>query len=209
MLAAVNEADPPDDPAFDRLLAEAWGAFRNADPEVGIRAAKAALERQPRHGEAWYVLGACHERAGRLGKADRCFHRAAHVHIAPQSMPYRIAWPRFCALVERTAQGLPPALSRAFGEVTLVLADYAEPDLLDGFDERELLGVFTGPTRADRSPAAEHPELTSRVHVFRRAHEHSCSTREELEAEIRSTVIHEFGHYLGYGEDELEQLGWG
>jgi predicted Zn-dependent protease with MMP-like domain len=34
-------------------------------------------------------------------------------------------------------------------------------------------------------------------------------TREELEAEVRSTLWHEFGHYLGYDEDDLEKLGLG
>ena len=199
--------DDVPDPALAGHIDRAWQAYRRADPEAGVLAARAALALESRSGAVWQVLGACHERAGRLGRADRCFHRAAHAHLDPQAIPYRVTWARFCALVERTAAGLPPTLARAFGEVTLVLADYAELDLLEGFEERELLGVFTGPTRAERSP--DQPEITSRVYLFRRAHEHSCSTREEFEAEVSSTLIHEFGHYLGYGEDELEQLGWG
>jgi len=205
-------ADQPGDDvdaAVATQVTKAWNAFRLGDAEAGIAAARAGLVVNARHGALWHVLGACHERAGRLGRADRCFHRAAHAHDQPQAMPYRITWSRFCALVERTATSLPAPLAAAFGEVTLVLADYADATLLDDEDERELLGVFTGPTRAERSPAATDMELTPRVHLFRRAHEHSCSTREEFTAEVRSTVIHEFGHYLGYDEDELENLGWG
>jgi predicted Zn-dependent protease with MMP-like domain len=206
--ARSDEPAGSDDPVAAQVT-KAWDAYRLADPEAGIAAAKAALAQESRHGGAWYVMGACHERAGRFGRADRCFHRAAHVNVEPQAMPYRIAWPRFCALVERSAAALPPALGKALGEVTLVLADYAEPALLEEFEERELLGLFTGPTRAERSPTADGADLPPQVHLFRRAHEHTCSTREELETEVRSTLIHEFGHYLGYGEDELEKLGWG
>lgn len=206
---ADQSGDGEDDPVVAKLLVQAWEAYRAADPEAGIVAAKSALARDARHGGVWYVMGACHERAGRLGRADRCFHRAAHAHVEPQVMPYRIAWPRFCALIERSAAALPAELGQAFGEVTMVLADYPDVELMEGFEERELLGMFMGPTRAERSAAADQPELTPRVLLFRRAHEHTCSTREEFAAEVRSTLIHEFGHYLGFGEDELEKLGWG
>jgi predicted Zn-dependent protease with MMP-like domain len=198
----------PGDEAVEAHVAAAWAACRRGDPEAGIIAAQSALALAPRHGEVWYALAVCHERAGRLGRADRCFHRAAHAHSEPQSMPYRITWIRFCALVERSAAALPEKLAAAFGEVTLVLADYPDPDVLADVDERELLGLFVGAVRAERSPGSEQPGLPPQIHLYRRAHEHACSTREELAAEVRSTLIHELGHYLGYGEEDLEALGW-
>lgn len=197
--------------ADDRLgghLAAAWGAYRAARPAQGIVEARAALALAPRHGEAWYVLAACLERADRLGEADRCFHRAAQAATEPQAPPYRVSWRRFRGLVDDAVAALPDRLRAAFGEVTLVVADYAEPGLLtDHPDEVELLGLFTGAPRGERFAAESAMDPTPCIHLWRRAHEHECSAREELAAEVRRTLFHEFGHYLGYDEDGLEALG--
>ncbi|HLB25790.1 MAG TPA: metallopeptidase family protein [Nitrospirota bacterium] len=34
----------------------------------------------------------------------------------------------------------------------------------------------------------------------------ACDTEEELEDEVRITVMHEIGHYFGLTDDELEEL---
>jgi predicted Zn-dependent protease with MMP-like domain len=84
-----------------------------------------------------------------------------------------------------------------------VLADYADPTLLEGFADAELLGLFIGPERADR-PGSEFPP---RIILFRRAHEHSCREADEFAHEVKRTLWHEFGHYLGYGEEGIGKLG--
>jgi predicted Zn-dependent protease with MMP-like domain len=33
--------------------------------------------------------------------------------------------------------------------------------------------------------------------------------QEELEEQVRITVIHEIAHYFGFNEDRIEELGWG
>jgi len=195
--------------ADDRLgghLAEGWAAYRVGDTSAGVAAARAALETSPRHGEAWYLLAVHHERAGRTGQADRCFMRAARATVEPQAPPYRVAWPRFQAMVVEAAAALPPRLRAGFDEVTLVLADYAEPELLDELTDIELLGLFSGIPRSERDSGGI-PDLTPRIHLFRRAHEHHCGSRPEMAAEVRRTLFHEFGHYLGYDEDDLTAMG--
>ena len=37
----------------------------------------------------------------------------------------------------------------------------------------------------------------------------SCSSRTEAEHEIKVTLWHEIGHYLGMSEDDLHRLGYG
>ncbi len=89
-----------------------------------------------------------------------------------------------------------------------MLADYAEPALLEGFDEPELLGLFAGSERGDLAEAGE-PAVSPRIYLFRRAHEHQCSSRREFDAEVKQTLYHELGHYLGYDEEQLDELGRG
>lgn len=200
----------PDADADDRLgghLAAAWAAYRAGETADGLREARAAVALAPRHGEAWYALALHLERRGRTGQADRCFVRAARAAIEPQAPPYRIPFARFRALVDAAAADLPPRLRAGLGEVGLVIADYAEPELLAGMDDIELLGLFTGTPRPERSSASAEPDPTPRIHLFRRAHEHHCGSRAEMAAEVRRTLFHEFGHYLGYDEDDLTAMG--
>jgi predicted Zn-dependent protease with MMP-like domain len=192
----------------DELIATAWRAYRNADAMAAVAAARAAVAEAPKSGAAWYALGCCLERAGALSQADRCFRFAARTSDDPQPPPYRVSWRRFEQLAERTRENLPAKLRSAFAEVTLILADYAEPSLLIEAEEPELLGLFVGHERGDRMEVDE-PDPSPCIYIFRRAHEHSCSTRDDFAAQVRMTIHHEFGHYLGYDEEGLEQMGLG
>jgi predicted Zn-dependent protease with MMP-like domain len=45
------------------------------------------------------------------------------------------------------------------------------------------------------------------MYLFHRNLERAATTREELEEEIRITVLHEIGHHLGWDEKDLEERG--
>lgn len=194
---------------FEQALAEAWGTFRSGDCERGLTAVKQACIERPRHGEAWYLRGLLLERQGRLGAADRCFHRAAIAGEEPQAPPFRIPWRRFVAVVEEVAAGLPEALRDALGECSVEVHDYPTPEVLEDLDADEPLGLFIGSPRGERIDAEASAQITPRILLFRRAHEHACSSAAELVGQVRVTLIHELGHYLGHDEDQVEELGWG
>jgi predicted Zn-dependent protease with MMP-like domain len=189
-------------------LRSAWDAFRGGRIQPGIAAARTVVADRPRHGEGWYVLGLCLERSGRYGEADRCFQRAARAPEAPQTAPFRVSLRRFRTLVEVATASLPSELRAVLDEVTVVLADHPDDEASSGPHEHELLGLFEGAPRSERQDAEATATISPRIHLFRRAHEHACGSMQDLAAEIRSTLIHELGHYLGYDEDELERLGW-
>ena len=203
----IPDSDADADDRLGGHLAAAWTAYRAADLGTGLREARAAVALAPRNGEAWYLLAMHLERSGRTGQSDRCFMRAARANVDPQDPPYRVPFARFRALVAAAAADLPPRLRTGFDEVSLVIADYAEPELLADRDDVELLGLFTGTPRPERSTGADFLGLTPSIHLFRRAHEHHCGSRAELAAEVRRTLFHEFGHYLGYDEDDLTAMG--
>jgi predicted Zn-dependent protease with MMP-like domain len=50
--------------------------------------------------------------------------------------------------------------------------------------------------------------LPDRIVVFRRSHLDLGLDRDELEDEIRTTVLHEIAHHLGIDDDRLHELGW-
>jgi predicted Zn-dependent protease with MMP-like domain len=72
---------------------------------------------------------------------------------------------------------------------------------------RDLLGLFVGIPRV--APGAHEQTVPNLIILFQRPIEESCSTKEELKSEIKKTLRHEIGHYLGMDERELEKLGYG
>ena len=45
------------------------------------------------------------------------------------------------------------------------------------------------------------------VYIYKRNLERTCDTREDLVEEVRITLLHELGHFLGLDEDDMERLG--
>lgn len=107
--------------------------------------------------------------------------------------------------VERVLAQLPEAVRDAALECFVSYEDAAdEPDetLAD------LLGLFEGFSRLDPEPSG--PSEMPRVRIFLDnlwlyAEEDERTYRDE----VRITYLHELGHYLGWGEDEVEALGLG
>ena len=60
--------------------------------------------------------------------------------------------------------------------------------------------------RLDRGGSASG-STPSTIHIFRRNIEHFVGERQEMVDELRVTLLHEVGHYLGMDEEELEALG--
>ena len=36
-----------------------------------------------------------------------------------------------------------------------------------------------------------------------------CGTWEDVVREVRTTLLHEVGHYMGFDEEDLEEMGYG
>jgi predicted Zn-dependent protease with MMP-like domain len=204
----ADEAASEADARIADGLAIIWEAYRLDEIPRATAAAQALVKDQPTHGEAWFWLGCCLERSGDYRAADKAFLRGTRAKVEPQHAPFRVSWRHFQAAVEAAGDALPEKLKAALEEVSLVLADYAEPVLLEGFDEPELMGLFVGPERGDLLEGGA-PNLSPRIYVFRRSHEHGCSSRRDFDSEVQQTLYHELGHYLGYDEDELDALGRG
>ena len=73
---------------------------------------------------------------------------------------------------------------------------------------RASLGLFNGTAYPDASHLGGQPGLTQ-ILIFRRNLERMAGSDEELREEIRTTLIHETGHFFGLGDEELEGVGLG
>jgi predicted Zn-dependent protease with MMP-like domain len=101
--------------------------------------------------------------------------------------------------VRAALDSLPPELSGALRNVAVVVED-------ENPEEPDLFGLYEGvplPERGDDAGA-----LPDRIAIYRRPLQEEFPHPEDLEREIRVTVLHELGHYFGLDEDRLEQLGY-
>jgi predicted Zn-dependent protease with MMP-like domain len=92
--------------------------------------------------------------------------------------------------VRRALDGLPADLAIGLRNVAVVVEDEnpEEPDLFGLFEEDEY--------------------LPAKVTIYRLPLEESFPDPDELEHEIRITVLHELAHYFGLDEERLAELGY-
>lgn len=122
-------------------------------------------------------------------------------------MPVRVNRREFQELVREALTDLPDEFARAMQNVAVVVEE--EPSVEDlesvGLDpeEDDLFGLYQGVPLPERGPDA--PVLPDRIAIYRLPILWECDTREQVVAEVRTTVIHELGHYFGLSEEELPE----
>ena len=102
--------------------------------------------------------------------------------------------------VRAALDSLPPALAEALENVAVVVED-------EHPDDRDLFGLYVGvplPERGDRYAG----NLPDRIAVYRVPLEESFPDANQLQQEIRITVLHELAHYFGLDEEQLTELGY-
>ena len=113
-------------------------------------------------------------------------------------------------LVDRAIASIPDPYRRALREVAIVIEDEPSPEQLreNGIDPGDsLYGLYEGVSRADY--AADWAAEPNRISLFRLPLEEDFPDPEDLEAEVKLTVLHELAHHLGIDDDRLEELGAG
>ena len=114
----------------------------------------------------------------------------------------------FEAIVEEALKGIPRRFRNAMTNVAVVVEDEPSPALLAemGIEPPDtLFGLYQGTPLTDRGWGYGNT-LPDRIIIFRGPIEDECDTREDMIATIAETVIHEFGHYFGMSEEEIEDV---
>lgn len=168
-----------------------------------------ALLSEPDWAEAHYWLGRVLEWRGRYPEAMVSFQKAASLDKESYDVPQRLGEEDLDAVVHDAIEPLPPRIKKALDDVAILVEEYPSEELLRESDPPlppDLLGVFSGPSNAERTTGSSGMPAGT-IHVFRRNIEHFGSERDEVVDELRITLLHEIGHALGMDEDELHALG--
>lgn len=114
----------------------------------------------------------------------------------------------FVQLVRQAYRGLPRHIRRCLDNVDISVEDWPTADDLALLDSPgTLFGLYTGVPLTEREGIG--PPLPDRIILFRKPILENCATPQEAMQEIRVTLWHEVGHYLGLSEDALHRLGYG
>ena len=118
------------------------------------------------------------------------------------AMPVDMSPEDFDALVDRALDGIPDELATLVRNVVVLVE--AEPP--EG-EPDDLLGLYDGIALTERwgDPMMDLPD---RIFVFRNPLLDMCESPEELEEEVRITVVHEIAHHFGIDDARLHDLGY-
>ena len=115
-------------------------------------------------------------------------------------MPQQLSPDAFEQLVGDVLDTLPAGMVEGLENLAFVIEDEAE-------DGEDLFGRYEGVdlTHRDRYGFGELPD---RIVLFRLPHLESAASLDELRSEVRTTLVHEIGHYYGLDDERLHELGW-
>ena len=149
------------------------------------------------------------EALGRFEEADRLFAEAHRLAPEDFPLPTRLSADDFKAMLDKVLASLPRVIREAVLEVPVL----AEPKPAREIAEHEpainpeVLGLFVGtPVGQKLRGGSGYGDV---VLLFQKNLERAGRSRQEVSKEIKITLLHEYGHYLGFDEEELEHLGLG
>jgi predicted Zn-dependent protease with MMP-like domain len=114
----------------------------------------------------------------------------------------------FTLLVEEALREIPRRFRKAMRNVAVVVEEEPSPDILEEMEIDEgdtLFGLYHGTPLTQRGWGYGN-SLPDRISIYQRPIEEACADEEEIRDCIAETVIHEFGHYFGMSEEEIEEI---
>ncbi|WP_175953526.1 metallopeptidase family protein [Schaalia sp. Marseille-Q2122] len=116
-------------------------------------------------------------------------------------MPIEMSREDFEALVDEAIDVIPDEFWDQVENLVVLVED--EPPASEPSD---ILGLYDGVPITERDDYAG--VLPDRVFVFRNPTLAICDTVDDVAEEIRVTLVHEIGHFFGFDDDQLHDLGW-
>lgn len=165
------------------------------------------LARAPSDAYAHHHLGLIYEREGRPD-AEAHFQRARELAPAEFAPPVLLEPTEFRAEVLEAMSELSPQRAALVAKVKLELVDVPAAEDLRASDppfSPTILGLFRG---LPAGVKVDGPDIPPRAIVlYRKNLSRAVRSREELDRQIRKTLLHEIGHLEGFDEDELRRRG--
>ena len=115
---------------------------------------------------------------------------------------------RFTELVEDALREIPRRFRKAMKNVAVVVEDDPPTHVLEEMEVEPgdtLFGLYQGTPLAQRGWGYGNT-LPDRISIYQKPIEEACEDDDEIRDCVAETVIHEFGHYFGLSEEEIEEI---
>jgi predicted Zn-dependent protease with MMP-like domain len=115
---------------------------------------------------------------------------------------------RFRQLVEEALKEIPRRFRREMKNVAVVVEGEPSPEILAEMEIEPgdtLFGLYQGTPLPERGWAFGNA-LPDRISIYQKPIEEACEDDEDIRNCVAETVIHEFGHYFGMSEEEIEEI---
>jgi predicted Zn-dependent protease with MMP-like domain len=114
----------------------------------------------------------------------------------------------FQEVVAEAAESLPDEFKSKLDNVDVVVEDHPPREVLRKLPRgRLLLGLYQGVPQRRRT-ARYGLVLPDKISLFKKNIEAICSSREQVYAQIRRTLLHEIGHHFSLSDRELRRMGF-
>jgi predicted Zn-dependent protease with MMP-like domain/Flp pilus assembly protein TadD len=206
--ATLSEIPPPsvELPTVEHHLRIGHCFLELEDPVQAEQHFQAAQKHDPNGAEGLYGLGLCAEASGDAAAQKNFWKQVARIDRALPRAPWAVSVDRLEEIVEAALKELPERARTLLGNVPILVEDYPSDELIDdGLDPR-LLGLFAGTPFPEQPSMGAPPHLES-VLLFQRNIERVARSAEEMEEQIRVTLLHETGHFFGLDEEDLADMG--
>ena len=116
----------------------------------------------------------------------------------------------FAQVVTDAVESLPEEFKSKLDNVDVIVEDYPPRSVLKKMRRRGLiLGLYQGiPPKHRTSRYGVRPVLPDKISLYKKNIERVCSTRKQVYAQIRKTLLHEIGHHFSLSDPDLRNMGW-
>jgi predicted Zn-dependent protease with MMP-like domain len=115
---------------------------------------------------------------------------------------------RFEQLVAEALQTIPKRFRDEMHNVVVIVEPEPSPEVLMEMEipaGDTLYGLYQGTPLPERT-WSDANRLPDRITIYQRPIEADAEDEEDMLAIVAETVIHEFGHYFGLSEEEIEEI---
>lgn len=156
----------------------------------------------------YYLLGCLAERRNDDKAAGRFFQTAHRLDPRNFPVPNAIGEERAAEIYRQCLAELPDEIQWHLRDVPIYVSPLPSDEIILSSDpptDPLVMGLFMG--QPVGQPDSSWPEDQPRILLFHKNIAKNAGDMETLDDELRKTLFHEVGHYLGFDEDQLEEMG--
>jgi predicted Zn-dependent protease with MMP-like domain len=123
------------------------------------------------------------------------------------AMRVAVSRERFEQMVADALDSIPPELGEEMDNVVVTVEEWPSRDQLPRRGGT-LLGLYEGVPLTARGPLSYAGVSPDRITIFSGPLCALADDEDDLARSVRTTVLHEVGHYFGMSDARLRELGW-